>query len=79
MDQPKIERMLRLMRLMSGSVLFTIDELAEKMDTSYRTIYRYIDTFKDAGFVVEKVHGNIYRLMKMPKAGFRPRAMVDAA
>lgn len=68
MDQPKIERILRLMRLMSGSVLFTIDELAEKMDTSYRTIYRYIDTFKDAGFVVEKLHGSVYRLLKMPKS-----------
>lgn len=67
MDQPKVERMLRLMRLMSGSVNFSVDELAIKMDTSYRTIYRYIDTFKDAGFVVEKIHGNIYRLLKMPK------------
>jgi HTH domain. len=55
------------MRLMTGSVNFTVDELAEKMDTSYRTIYRYIDTFKDAGFAVEKVRGNIYRIMKMPK------------
>jgi len=68
MDQPKIERMLRLMRLLSGSVNFTVEEIAEKMDTSYRTVYRYIDTFKDAGFVVEKIHGSVYRLLKMPKS-----------
>lgn len=68
MDQPKIERVLRLMRMMSGSVNFTVDELAEKMDTSYRTIYRYIETFKDAGFVVEKQYGSVYRLMSMPKS-----------
>lgn len=68
MDQPKIERMLRLMRLLSGSVNFTVEEIAEKMDTSYRTVYRYIDTFKDAGFVVEKVHGSVYRMLKMPKS-----------
>ncbi len=65
MDQPKIERMLRLMTLMSGSIEYTIDELADKLDTSYRSIYRYIDTFKACGFAVEKVHGKVYRLAKL--------------
>ena len=65
MDQPKIERVLRLMTLMSGSVEYTVDELADKLDTSYRSIYRYVDTFKACGFAVEKVHGNVYRLAKM--------------
>lgn len=64
MDQPKIERVLRLMTLMSGSVEYTVDELADKLETSYRSIYRYIDTFKACGFAVEKIHGNIYRLAK---------------
>lgn len=32
------------MRLMSGNVYFTVDELAEKLDTSYRSIIRYIDS-----------------------------------
>ena len=54
------------MRLMSGNSYFTIDELAEKLDTSYRSIYRYIDTFKEVGFAVEKIHGNVYRLVKLP-------------
>ena len=66
MEQPRVERVLRLMRLMSGNVYFTIDELAEKLETSYRSIYRYIDTFKEVGFAVEKIHGNVYRLVKMP-------------
>lgn len=66
MDQPKVERMLRLMRLMSGNVLFTVEELADKLDTSYRSIYRYIDSFKQAGFAVEKVRGNVYRLVSLP-------------
>ena len=30
MDQPRIQRMLRLMKLMSGNVNYTVDELAEK-------------------------------------------------
>lgn len=65
MDQPKIERVLRLMTLMSGSVGYTIDELARKLETSGRSIYRYIDTFRACGFAVEKVRGNVYRLAKL--------------
>ena len=34
MDQPKIERMLRLMKLMSGSVNYSVDELASKLGMS---------------------------------------------
>ena len=65
MDQPKIERLLRLMRLMSGNTYYTIQELQDTLGMSERTIYRYIDTFKAAGFAVEKVRGNVYRLVNM--------------
>ena len=67
MDQPKIERMLRLMKLLAGNTNYTIDELAGKLNMSYRTIYRYIDTFKSSGFAVSKLYGNVYKLGKMPK------------
>lgn len=67
MDQPKIERLLSLMKMQAGNKNYTIDELAERLGISYRSIYRYIDTFKDSGFVVEKLHSNVYRLGKMPK------------
>ena len=67
-EQPKIERIFNLIRLMSGKKTFTIGELAEKMDTSYRSIYRYIDTFRSAGFVVEKIQGRTYRIVKMPSS-----------
>ena len=49
MDQPKISRILRLIVLMSGNRIYTVDELAAELETSQRTIYRYIDTFKEAG------------------------------
>ena len=68
MDQPKIERMLRLMKMLSGNTNYTIDELAKKLDLSYRSIYRYIDTFKASGFVVQKLYGNVYTIGKMPKS-----------
>ena len=62
MEQPKIERTLRLMRLMSGNAYLTVEQLAERLDTSTRSIYRYIDSFRACGFAVEKVEGAIYRL-----------------
>ena len=64
MDQPKLERMLRLMKLMTGNVNYTVNDLAERLGTTYRSIYRYIETFKDAGFVVKRLEGGIYKLGK---------------
>lgn len=66
MDQPKLERMLRLMQLLASNTHYSIDDLAEKLDMSYRTIYRYLDTFRSAGFAVTKLHGNVYKLGAMP-------------
>ena len=68
MDQPKIERMLRLMKMMSGNTNYTIDELASKLGMSYRSVYRYIDTFKASGFVIEKLQKNVYKVGKMPRS-----------
>ncbi len=67
MDQPKFERMLRLMKMMSGSFNYTIQEISQKLDMSERTIYRYIDTFKSAGFAVTRICTNTYKLEKAPK------------
>ena len=54
MDQPKIERMLRLMKMLTANSSYTVDDIAERLDMSRRTIYRYIDTFREAGFVIKK-------------------------
>ena len=64
MDQPKIERLLRLMKLMTGNVNYTVNDLAERIGTTYRSVYRYIETFKDAGFVVQNLGGGVYKLGK---------------
>lgn len=63
MDQPKIERLLRLMKMMTTNTSYSVDDLAERLDMSRRTIYRYIDTFREAGFVIKK-SGNHIRLDK---------------
>ena len=63
MDQPKIERLLRLMKMLTANVEYSVDDIAARLDMSRRTIYRYIDTFRDAGFVIKK-RGNCIRLDK---------------
>lgn len=63
MDQPKIERMLRLMKMLTANTSYSVDEMAERLGMSRRTIYRYIDTFREAGFVIKK-SGNCIRLDK---------------
>ncbi|MFI3265326.1 MAG: WYL domain-containing protein [Rikenellaceae bacterium] len=63
MDQPKIERLLRLMKLLTANNSYSVDELAERLSMSRRTVYRYIDTFREAGFVIKK-RGDCIRLDK---------------
>ncbi len=63
MDQPKIERLLRLMKLLTANNAYSVDDLAERLSISRRTIYRYIDTFREAGFVIKK-RGEFIRLDK---------------
>ena len=63
MDQPKLERLLRLMKLLTANTTYNVDQLAERLHMSRRTVYRYIDTFREAGFVIKK-SGNCIRLDK---------------
>lgn len=64
MEQPKIERVLRLMKMMTGNNNYTVEDMAERLGISYRSVYRYIETFKDSGFVVQRKDGGIYKLGK---------------
>lgn len=63
MDQPKLERLLRLMKLLTANTTYTVDQLAERLSMSRRTVYRYIDTFREAGFLIKKT-GDCIRLDK---------------
>ena len=65
MDQTKIVKILRLMKLLTGNVSRTIDQLAVEMGTTPRTIYRYTDDIRGAGFVVNKLYGNVFAMGKM--------------
>ena len=65
MDQPKIQRILRLMVLLSGQRAYSLDELADEIGMSGRTIYRYISSFREAGFVIDKVGECRFRLLSL--------------
>lgn len=55
------------MKLLTGNVSRTIDQLAKEMGTTPRTIYRYIDSIREAGFVVNKLYGNVYAMGKVAR------------
>ncbi|HRQ51219.1 MAG TPA: helix-turn-helix domain-containing protein, partial [Agriterribacter sp.] len=59
-DQPKIQRLLRLLLLLSGNKIYSLQEIASKLQIHERTVYRYINSFETAGLVV--LHENGYRL-----------------
>lgn len=48
----KFERQLRLMLLLTSNRKYTIEDLTEKLEMSWRTIYRYLQLFREFGFVV---------------------------
>ena len=62
MDQPKIERLLRLMQYLIGNSSYTLEDIGKKLGISRRTMFRYLDTFKSAGYVVQRIGEGRYRL-----------------
>ena len=63
MDQPKIERLLRILMMLTGNNSYTVEEIAERLSVSKRTVYRYIDSFRESGFVVTK-SGDFVKIKK---------------
>ena len=54
MELHKFERQLRLMMMLTQNRNYTLEELGERLDMSSRNVYRYIEAFKMAGFIVRK-------------------------
>jgi len=57
MEQPKIERMLRFIKLLANKRGYTVDEIAQRLEISRRSVFRYIETFKGANFVFKNEDG----------------------
>lgn len=66
MDLARIYRLLKLMQLLSSNVDYTTPELKDRLEISERSIFRYLEVFKDAGYALHKKDKNIHKLYKMP-------------
>ena len=51
------------MKLLTANTTYNVDQIADRLGMSRRTVYRYIDTFREAGFVIKK-SGDCIRLDK---------------
>jgi len=52
-EQAKFQKMLEILLMLDCKYGRTIQEISERFDVSSRTVYRYFDTFKQVGFVIE--------------------------
>ena len=63
MDHGRIVRLLKLMELLSSNVDYTIQELMDRLETSRRSVFRYIDSLKVAGFTMKKKGTSVHKLL----------------
>lgn len=61
MELEKFDRQLRLMMLLTQNRKLSVDDISRELTMSRRSIYRYIDTFRQMGFIVIK-EGTRYRI-----------------
>lgn len=62
MDQPRIVRELQLLMLLANNRYMNKEEVCRHFGFSERTFFRYIDTFREAGFAVKRNEYNVYRI-----------------
>ncbi|MCK9424072.1 MAG: helix-turn-helix domain-containing protein [Bacteroidales bacterium] len=62
-DQPRLARLLRLLMMLSGSFGNSVNEIARQLEITQRTAYRYIETLRDAGFIITR-NNNMIRVDK---------------
>lgn len=56
-DQEKIQRLLRLILLLSGNKKYSGEEIAAKLGVDIRTVFRYLNTMESAGLVLDRNEG----------------------
>ncbi|MCF8458172.1 MAG: WYL domain-containing protein [Bacteroidales bacterium] len=63
-EQAKIERMLKLLLILASGLRYSLNDLSIKLEISERSIRRYIETFENVGFGIEK-HNGFYWIEKL--------------
>ena len=67
MDHAKIDRALRLLLLLSGQRRYSCPELANKFEITERTVLRYLQSFRQCGFVVLCAEGRYHLQTNTPQ------------
>ncbi len=66
-NQAKLQRSLELLMSLNCKYGISVNEIADRFQISERTVYRYIETIRNAGFVVDKKQSDgklFYRINK---------------
>ncbi len=63
-EQNKLQRLLEIMIFLSSGLKYTLEEISERFEMSERTTRRYIQTFRDAGFIISKPENGRYHIDK---------------
>ncbi len=63
-DQAKIEQTLKIILYLSSGLKYSINNIAEKFEISQRTVQRYIRTFRNAGFIIDRPVNGLYKIDK---------------
>lgn len=63
-EQGKLQKLLEIMVFLSSGIRYALGEIAERFEMSERTAYRYIQTFRDAGFIIPKPKNGRYHIDK---------------
>ena len=54
MEQDRFDRQLRLLMTLTQNRRQTVEELSESLKMTKRSIYRYMGSFRQAGFILRK-------------------------
>lgn len=63
-EQNKLRRLLEMLLFLSSGIRYSLEEIAERFEITPRTAYRYIDTFRNAGFVIPRPKDGYYYIDK---------------
>lgn len=58
-----MEKLLRVLMLLSSNRSYKCIEIAEKLDVDERTVYRYLNSIEESGFIIERNKG-YYKLLQ---------------
>lgn len=63
-EQQKLGRLLEILMYLSSGIRRSVNEICDRFDISERTAFRYIQTFRDAGFIIPKPQNGLYQIDK---------------